>query len=988
MKGVSAQTQPREKIVPTRISGRQVDEMAAGTLAYHEHDLRRFLDQHRVGSQEAAQASMTGMGATTGRWLIPDDKYPQFLDLLYDYLFVRRGRCMNFVEQPKRSEPKPLLIDLDFRYPEDTSVTRSFTLDMIEAFTHVVVDGIRFFFGTENYEELRFFVTLRPSPYREKGRLKDGVHIMCPDIALSNEKQAVLRRWVLTQGGVARAFRSTGYNNADEDVYDESMTRKQGWIFYGESKPNLPPYSLAAVFKYLPTEDDWQDEDTASYSPRDLMELLSVRYNIVPDGNVLRDGEAGDVYGKLLKAGAGGGGGHGAALTKSPALKPAPAPEDPIETAQQNAILEAIQALYPSAAKTDGERTMIRRFVMECLGESWYEQYDKWIRVGWCLHNIEASEEMFNLWMEFSAKSGKSAGNNTAALRQDWFYGMRKSGDGPRLTERSLRKWAREDNPEIYEQIISEDIHEYIQSQVEPTHYHISLLMKKMYGNNYVASINPKTTDWFKYDDEINMWKKLNQGLELKAKISYEVAQKINVTIGRLFGEIGKARGENKTGLADSLTEKTKDLHKVQFQLYSSGFTESVMKMAAQQFCEEEFHNKLNANPFLFGCRNGILELRAKAADGSDQVVFRQGRPEDYVSFLAGQNYPETEPINYVPYDAADPRQAEIADFFAKLFPNPELKRYTLRLLASTLEGANKEQCYYTFTGVGGNGKSKLIELMRLTLGDYQTSMQSTVLTRKRPESGAANPDIMATKCRRFIYMQEPDDKEPINTSRMKQFSGEDMVEARALYGDQEKFRIMGKMFMMCNRLPPVNSMDQGTWRRIKVIPFESKFVQDDHPELRIKKPNVFPRDPKLDEKLMKWREPFLSLLVHLYETEYIPHGLGKAPEVVDQASNKYKESFDIFARFKADRIREPMTPEEQMECRANPVDSKRIKMVLAAWKKENRIENNLSPNEVLLRLEDEYGHPDEGKFWPMFRIFGSDEEVAEWDKERIAAET
>jgi hypothetical protein len=26
--------------------------------------------------------------------------------------------------------------------------------------------------------------------------------------------------------------------------------------------------------------------------------------------------------------------------------------------------------------------------------------------------------------------------------------------------------------------------------------------MKKMYGNNYVASVNPKSTEWYKYDDE------------------------------------------------------------------------------------------------------------------------------------------------------------------------------------------------------------------------------------------------------------------------------------------------------------------------------------------------------------------------------------------------------------------------------------------------------------------------------------------------------
>lgn len=937
------------------------------TPAFHEHSLRKFLEPRRLEKRDSAQASMTGMGSTTGSWLIEDKDYPTFLDHLYDYLFVRKGRCMNFVEQPRKAEPKPLLIDLDFRYDADRSVTRSFALDQIEQFIHHVVEGADFFFGVENYQELRFFVTLRPAPYKEKGRIKDGVHIMCPDLALSNEKQAVLRRWVLSQEGVRRAFRDTGYTNADEDVYDESMTRKQGWIFYGESKPALPPYTLAAVFKYLPAEKDWQDEDTASYSDRDLMELLSVRYNVMPDENTLKEGEPTPLYQTLLRSG-------GRAPPQSPHHAPAPSPED---WNDQNELLEAIQVLYPNAGRTDGERSMIRRFVMECLGEKWYEQYDKWIRVGWCLHNIDPSEDMFNLWMEFSAKSGKSADNNTTTLRQQWFYGMRKTDDGPRLTERSLRKWAREDNAKVYEEIINEDIHEFIREKVEPTHFHIAILMKKMYGNNYVASVNPKSTDWFKYDEVINMWKRLNQGMELKTKISYEVAGKINETVGKLYTEIGKFRNSNNNKTADVLTEKVKDLGKVQIQLYSNGFTESVMKMAAQEFCEEEFHNKLNANPFLFGCRNGILELRVKD-DDRERVIFRQGRPEDYVSFLAGQNYPETEPISYVPYDPTDSRHPEIADFFEKLFPNAELRRYTLRLLASCLEGANREQCYYTFTGVGGNGKSKLVELMRLTLGDYQTSMQSTVLTRKRPESGAANPDIMATKCRRFIYMQEPDDKEPINTSRMKQFSGEDMVEARALYGDQEKFRIMGKMFMMCNRLPPVNSMDQGTWRRIRVIPFESKFVQNDHPELLSKKPNVFPRDPQLDEKLRQWREPFLSLLVHLYVTEYIPNGLDPTPDVVMKASNKYKDSFDVYARFKTERVREPTTPEESMDFRANPMEEKKIRMIVSQWKKESRVE--ITPQEVLVRLADEYGEP-EGKLWPALRVFGTDEETLEWDR-------
>jgi hypothetical protein len=42
-----------------------------------------------------------------------------------------------------------------------------------------------------------------------------------------------------------------------------------------------------------------------------------------------------------------------------------------------------------------------------------------------------------------------------------------------------------------------------------------------------------------------------------------------------------------------------------------------------------------------------------------------------------------------------------------------------------------------------------------MALGDYTSSLQSTAMTRKRPDAGAANPDIMAIRNKRFIYMAE-----------------------------------------------------------------------------------------------------------------------------------------------------------------------------------------------------------------------------------------
>jgi putative DNA primase/helicase len=145
-------------------------------------------------------------------------------------------------------------------------------------------------------------------------------------------------------------------------------------------------------------------------------------------------------------------------------------------------------------------------------------------------------------------------------------------------------------------------------------------------------------------------------------------------------------------------------------------------------FYEEDFCQKLNANQYLIGFNNGISgpTCNSYKDDGDKEyyVNFRKAEPTDFVTFMAGR-YPtkNCDPIDYVEYNPTDPEQAkihaEIDDFMAKVFPKPELRKYMWRKLASCLEGANKEQTYETWIGVGGNGKSKLVDLMSMALGDY-----------------------------------------------------------------------------------------------------------------------------------------------------------------------------------------------------------------------------------------------------------------------------
>jgi len=423
-------------------------------------------------------------------------------------------------------------------------------------------------------------------------------------------------------------------------------------------------------------------------------------------------------------------------------------------------------------------------------------------------------------------------------------------------------------------------------------------------------------------------------------------------------------------------------LTKIETHLYKEEFKSGVMRAAIELFHEEDFSNRLNMNSYLFACKNGVLDLNNDVIDpvtGKNKkcVVFRAGRPDDYMSQLAGRICADSEPLEYVEHDPNNPLLKELMKFLAKIFPAADLLSFYIRLMASCLEGNNREQCYYTFIGVGGNGKSKVIDLMKYTFGEYCSSLSATALTRSRPDSGAANPDIIAIKNKRFIYLQEPDDREPLNTSRMKQFSGEDVVEARGLYEDQQRFRITGKLFMMCNRLPPILSMDRGTWRRIRVLKFGTKFVDSSDPDLKAGRPNVFLRDNDLDAKLREWREAWLGLLVHIYQNEYLINGLEPIPQAVLEESNKYKESFDQYGKFKAERMVDFRDARLKLqEDGSEQVTLKDVSAAYTSWVRQNDgtlTGKKLTKQELQNRLEEDFGNLDNGIYKRCVVFFDED---------------
>jgi phage/plasmid-associated DNA primase len=213
------------------------------------------------------------------------------------------------------------------------------------------------------------------------------------------------------------------------------------------------------------------------------------------------------------------------------------------------------------------------------------------------------------------------------------------------------------------------------------------------------------------------------------------------------------------------------------------------------------------------------------------------------------------------------------------------------------LDGDKRYVMANDYITYNSNGKSTTIDLVHNTLGEYAGILPVTVLTRKRGASGAAVPELADKRGKRFLVIQEPEHDDTVYVGQMKELTaGNDKIHARALYGDPFTYKPQFKLILICNKLPHIPATDGGTWRRLRVTPWEAEFV--DKP----KEKHQFKKDPELAEKMEKWNQPFAWLLLNKYYKDYIEKGLIEPPKVT-KFTNAYKKDADVYLEFLSDYV-------------------------------------------------------------------------------------
>jgi P4 family phage/plasmid primase-like protien len=331
--------------------------------------------------------------------------------------------------------------------------------------------------------------------------------------------------------------------------------------------------------------------------------------------------------------------------------------------------------------------------------------------------------------------------------------------------------------------------------------------------------------------------------------------------------------------------KKIRQVTELSNKLKKTNDKSNIFKEASEIFYDKEFVSKMDENRYLMCFSNGVVDIKNK--------IFRDGYPQDYITKTTG--------IRYKPFDplADAVIAAQILTFMEQLFPDKELNRYMWDHLASVLIGENINQTFNIYRGNGSNGKSLLTDLMNLTIGEYAGTVPITLVTEKRVSVGGTSSEVMQLKGVRYAVMQEPSKDARINEGMLKQLTGDSTMQARALYCESEKFNIQFQLVVCTNTLFEIVSNDDGTWRRIRIVEFMSKFVNPEDPVID-DTPYQFPKDPILKEKLPTWAPVFASMLV---KRAFENQGIVKNCDIVMSASNKYRQGQDHIAGFVAERI-------------------------------------------------------------------------------------
>lgn len=915
-----------------------------------KYNIFNFLDDHIV--QDGQIHTHTSMFNPKKSYFIKSADLDIFYDLYEEALFDNIE--LHITE--KREEIAPIVVDLDFKYEMDTYERKHNEIHIKKIIELYISEICNLFNISKEDSKLASFIFERDEIYKNKGITKDGIHILFPYIVSHPTAQYYIRDNILKK--IGDIISDLGLKNIIADVVDRAViSPNMSWLLYGSNKdkPKGNPYKLKYIYDGNANKIEITDyfnndkkislvrtfsirnrrEEDLTEIKEDKISLVTNKKKIVKIKQVSYINYEPDRIKELISI---------LSLDRS-------------ENYQQwIEVGWALHNIDPNSQELldiwiDFSRKSGKYREGECE-KLWSNSKNEGLTIA-TLH-YWAKNDNYSKYQEYKSKdinkfinvSIKTQSNYDIAYvlykmyeyefvycSDDWYiyknHRWNKETDGM-----SLRQKISTELCDKYFRIISEynkvacsDI-----SEEEKEEY-------KKKGNEVLEIVKKLKTTSFK-ENVMKECKELFSNKEFVKKIDNNP-----YLLGFSNGVYDLVKGELRDGRPDDYIEMNTEIDKIDFDenheqwsdlkkfIETVFFEEDVRMYFLTYFAsclqghnaEEKFRiwTGIGCHAFntdimmstgtlkkvqdiivgdkLMGddlTERNILELKR----GYSQMYEFYG--SDFNSFIVNLDHILCLKTNNSIIEIS------VRDFL-NIKNKDEYHLYNLddKLLKFKFKRVNDNN-YYGFeidknnryvmgNGVithNSNGKSKILELFVHSLGMYSIKFPITMLTGKRAASNACTPEIVQSKGKRFGYFEEPSENERINAGLLKEFTGGDKIKARGLHKDPIEFKPQFKLALLCNEMPEVPPNDSGTWRRMEVIEFKSRFCENP------KESHEFPIDKNLSEKLKNWKELFMALLLDVYYAKYKREGI-KVPIEVIKFTLEYQKQCDLYTDFISENL-------------------------------------------------------------------------------------
>lgn len=898
-----------EHVSDTEIDQQQyvINDIVQNKTSKAVRDLNTFLEEHPEFITEKRSTETNIINLSNKKpYKIPAVYIGRFFRHLE--LCRRNGQTMHLQEKQLASA-SGIMIDLDrYQLAGVREITERHILRFIGSFIKLLAETVNLAEHADSRGEVsvKVFVIQKPKvvpdankKYLEKAKAlkstviyKDGLHILIPELMISREVKKYLLDQIISTGILSKVFVDIDRSLQEPEEMLDKLSSSVNVCFYGSAKVDKPCYHLNYVYETIIDAETGTSNSQAildfagsAESPRNLVYELSVSFYFPQI-----ETHEGIITPTWLKK-----------LTYNCKSELAGKIQYIGETRGQDALCEEDIIDSENSVNIltvgDAEASLLQK-VLGILPISYAENYEKWRNVLFAVADASPNYKPLAEW--FSKRSPQNW--DQVAFDKIWDEAIFKRFKGAPITSRSLHFWARQENPEKYDEIF----HNSYQRILERVVYDydgcveqslVAKVLHIMLGYKYVVDVVTEEGShpyycWWEFvtpgqqmkHGEVYKWRRERQPDTVHLFIQDKLPQVYEKIAQKIRDRRENAKSDTET---KHWAKVESNMRAYKLRLQTDAFQNAVIRQCSYRLRKRGFAEELDKYDNAIGVANGVLVL---TPEPTLLRSFHEFKISKYT------------PVEYIPYDPKNPSvQIVLKAFYEDTFPEEDVRWFWRMYYSQFVDPKESDAVFGMEVGGGSNGKSMRVETMSNALGDqYAVKLGPSLLFSPRESADKPNSMFMASEGKTMIYFSEFNGVEELNSGRLKDmFSGEKQA-GRDLRGKHKNFKMRASPIAVSNYDFTTTCTDHGLWRRIFYYKSKIKFCSDPDPNNPYEKKadpkfiNVYKNDPEILRAV-------LSILVHDNNILRMKYGgdVRNVPcETIRRETEEFRNRQDLLNRF------------------------------------------------------------------------------------------